>query len=164
LLRPNKWLKLSVAFGAGSLATALGRLKRGNADVKKTLISVSSLIALLLISTAGASSSPKVTGLFSNMRFYPDSGDVGGMEVFIVYASEGMSGQHYASVQQAEGSPEPPVIVKVTVISDKIEFKLPGAAGEASTFRGRVTAKSLVGSFEGSDEVLSLRRGKSCWQ
>jgi len=54
---------------------------------------------------------PRVTGFFSNMEYIKEAGDVVGLEVWIVYAR----GSYWATVQVAEGEPDPPEVVPVQV-------------------------------------------------
>jgi hypothetical protein len=104
---------------------------------------------------------PRVTGLYSNMRHSPESGDVGGMEVFVVYSGEG----YFAVVQLAEGVPSPPVVAKAKVEGARIEFTLPaGGAQGASKFAGTISAGGLTGRFEGDAKPTFLRRKQSYWQ
>jgi hypothetical protein len=73
-----------------------------------------------------------------------------------------MEGQYWAYVQQAEGVPEPPNLVKATVSGDRIEFTLPDSQG--GQFVGRISAKALVGKFDKFYDKLVLPRSKSYWQ
>lgn len=75
-------------------------------------------VLLLAVATAGAQREPKVTGFFTDMHSISESGDVVGTEVWLVYAR----GHYYAAVQDAEGEPDPPVIVPVNVSGSRIEF------------------------------------------
>jgi len=96
----------------------------------------------------------RVTGLFSDMHYIPQAGDVLGTEVFIVVSPGGYS----AVVQLAEGQPQMPVVVPVNVNGLDVSFSLPNNL----KFAGRVSNSALVGTL-GFDKV-SLRRGKSYWQ
>lgn len=59
----------------------------------------------LLLRTTGGTAQKKVpvTGFFTNMEYIKEAGDVVGMEVWIVYAR----GSYWATVQLAEGEPDP---------------------------------------------------------
>ena len=114
------------------------------------------MMALALPLAAGSPPSPDVRGLYSNMTYVEEAGDVVGMEVFIVFGRG-----FYATVQEAEGEPDPPVLVPVIVRGQSVRFTLP----DKRTFVGTVTSKGLKGHFignKGSDQFL--RRGKSYWQ
>jgi len=104
----------------------------------------------------------QVTGIFSDLRYSNESGDVIGLEIFIVYA-----GDYYATVQVAEGIPESPFVVKLQVKDSNIEFTLPEKAGSLSgvgKFTGKITAASLIGKFEHETEKRVLKRKNSYWQ
>jgi hypothetical protein len=132
----------------------------------KRVVAVSLAGVWLAIASPALHGRPKVkvTGLYSNLHWVKEAGDVVGTEVLIVYSTGGLPGQHWAYVQIAEGSPSPPFLVKATVSGDQVEFTLPEAAGKARRFMGKVTEKGLVGQFEGSAEKLVLPRRKSYWQ
>ncbi len=108
--------------------------------------------------------SPRVTGVFTTMRHFPDSGDVGGIEIFIVAASSAEILRYFAFVQLAEGVPLPPVLVEATVIREEVRFVVPDTVAGAGTFVGRVTEKGLVGTFSGTLGHVELPRGRSYWQ
>jgi len=79
-------------------------------------------MALCLTGSDGpvaADEAPRVTGLFSDMRRIAEAGDVVGMEVFIVYSTDGIRGRHWAFVQIAEGVPAQPFLVEVSVVGDQ---------------------------------------------
>lgn len=108
----------------------------------------------------------RVTGIYSNMTFNKESGDVSGIEVFVVFSRDGFK----AIFQDAEGSPSVPVIVPVVMKGSDISFDLPERSGYSGKFVGRISNGKLVGSFltgavgkEGKPEI-TLKRGKSYWQ
>lgn len=100
------------------------------------------------------------------MMFVADSGDVVGMEVWIVYGKRG----HWATVQLADGFPGVPVVVPVDVSGPKISFEIPDPAsepdrnGNRSTFRftGELSTAGLTGTFR--QQRVVLKRTKSYWQ
>jgi hypothetical protein len=100
-----------------------------------------------------------VTGLFSNMHWVEEAGDVYGYEVLI--SSTGDS--YFAAFQEAQGVPLPPVVATVRVSGTTVEFEVPNSDG-VRKFRGTVSGGALTGMFQGSSEKLVLRRGKSYWQ
>jgi hypothetical protein len=130
----------------------------------KPLVFAFVAMAWLGVGAAGAAE-PKArpTGLFSDMTWVEEGGDVVGMEVLISYTPGGSEGQYWAYVQIAEGVPSPPVVVEATVKGDRVEFTLPKSTG-LGKFVGRATNKALVGKFEGSITTVKLPRRKSYWQ
>ncbi len=111
------------------------------------------------LSIAASPAKPRVTGLFSNMHWVEEAGDVYGYEVLIVSTGDA----YFATFQEAQGRPDRPVVVSVCVSGTSIEFEIPDSDGPRK-FRGTVSAKALVGGFQGSAEKLVLQRGKSYWQ
>jgi hypothetical protein len=92
-----------------SLGSPLNARPLGDVKILQWLLAF--LVAGLLGPYAladGTKAAPRVTGFFSDMTWVEEAGDVVGMEVFIVYSSHGMSGQHWAYVQIAEGLPSEP--------------------------------------------------------
>src|SRR2546427_11975867 len=96
-----------------------------------------------------ADEAPRVTGLFSDMRRIADAGDVVGMEVFIVYSTDGIRGRHWAFVAVAEGVPAQPFLVEVSVVGEQLHFVLPKATGIQGRFVGRVTQNGSGGETRG---------------
>lgn len=108
----------------------------------------------------------RVTGVYSDMSFNKESGDVSGIEIFIVFSREG----YIAIFQDAEGSPSVPVAVPLSVKGSKIEFTLPVRNGYSGKFVGKIENGKLVGQFlegevgkEGRVEI-KLKKGRSYWQ
>lgn len=109
----------------------------------------------------------RITGVFTNMRYHDETGDVAGLEIFVVYTIYG----YYAIVQQAEGGPEVPVVVKAVMADDSISFVLPREGNSRDRFKGRFISNTIVGCFEsgafahhtGSSQLILTRR-KSYWQ
>ena len=119
-------------------------------------ISISSVDA-----SQGKRAIPQITGIYSNMRYVERAGDVIGMEIFIV----GGVDSYYATVQIAEGAPEPPVVVKVEVKGSRIEFTLPNNSGvNLGRFTGRISAAGITGKFQHAQKAQALNRRKSYWQ
>jgi hypothetical protein len=107
----------------------------------------------MLLATIGtAQKKAPVTGFFTNMKYIRETGDVVGMEVWIVHARD----SYWATVQFAEGEPEPPVVVPVQVSGQHVGFALKQpslrpdggqVAGLVLKFEGTVTKSALTGVF-----------------
>jgi hypothetical protein len=133
--------------------------------------------SLLLFAVAGSIAQqrpqiPRVTGFFSDMHYIQDAGDVVGTEIWIVYAR----GQYWATVQEAEGEPDPPVIVPLEVSGlSKIKFTITThlifgdgkpAPDSVTRYEGTVSKSGLLLSTpeaSGSTSTL-LKRRNSYWQ
>lgn len=106
----------------------------------------------------------QLTGIFSSLKYGAESGDVGGMEIFIMLVG---TSEYRATVQIAEGVPGEPSLVPVTVTGNTIEFSFPEGSDLAKglgTFRGTITAAGLNGKFQLSEEKVFLKRKASYWQ
>jgi hypothetical protein len=78
------------------------------------------LLVSVTLSLAADHRKIHVTGIFSDMRFSQMSGDVSGMEVWLVSGPR----SYYAVVQMAEGEPEIPVVVPAEVNGLSVRFHL----------------------------------------
>ncbi len=90
-----------------------------------------------------------------------------GTEVWIVYAR----GAYWATVQMAEGSPGPPVVVPVDVSGSKVKFTVreplidqdgKPAPDAVIQFEGTVTRSGLSGAV--NSQAFNLKRRNSYWQ
>ena len=124
-------------------------------------------LLLLIISGSSAQQRPHVTGFFSDMHYISDAGDVLGTEVWIVYARGGF----WATVQMAEGAPDPPIVVPVEVSGTRVKFTVreplvnqdgKAAPDSVTNFDGTVTRAGLAGTI--NSRPLSLKRRNSYWQ
>ena len=121
------------------------------------------LFILISVSLVYSQKLPQITGVYSNFQYGKESGELIGMEVNIVYSTDGKNVQYYALVQEAKGVANPPVLAQVKVNKDEIEFTISDKQMNR-TFRGKISKKALVGKFEGNDEAIQLKRKKSYWQ
>lgn len=119
----------------------------------------------LIASFAAAAEPPKVTGIYSNMRFGTE--DVTGVEVFILFSQFRGNSQYLATVQCAEGVPGVPEVVPVMVSGTSVSFKITSEQSGCPTvsFAGQITELGLAGTFEGTADYPGfLKRGRSYWQ
>ena len=101
------------------------------------------------------------TGIFSDMRYIKEAGDVVGTEIFVTYSVD----QYWAQVQFAEGSPFDPMLVKANVVGNKLSFDFPA---ESPILRGHFEAElrrdGLMGGIDGARDTFNLKRRNSYWQ
>lgn len=102
----------------------------------------------------------KLTGIYSDMSYNDDSGDVLGDEVFIVFSNRG----YYAVFQGSEGEPYVPVVVPVKVEGNTISFTLPASVDPRGQFHGKIAGGELTGTFSGNAQTIHLKRKASYWQ
>lgn len=126
------------------------------------------VLCVLTIMNSSAQQQPKVTGFFTDMHYIPEAGDVPGNEVWIVYAR----GKFWATVQLAEGEPDPPQVVPVEVSGARVKFStstpLISSTGKpvpdlVIEYSGTVSKAGLMLSTQGNRATL-LRRQSSYWQ
>ena len=123
------------------------------------------LIILILAFTmcpfpASAENKLKITGIYSDMNYNAEGGDLLGMEVFIMFSTDGIKSDYYATVQMAEGVPTPPVLIKAKINDDQIELSFPYGS-QKMKFKGRVTNDGIKGKFAGQKAQIFLKRKQS---
>jgi hypothetical protein len=122
-------------------------------------------VVLALVLTASPAfaqtSVPKITGVYSSLRYNQEGGDLQGMELLVIPEE---AGGYKAFVQIADGGAPFTAVVHIFLEGSRIWFVIPveGAFGERR-FEGELKGKSLViGSPAGAKQTLY--RGKSYWQ
>jgi hypothetical protein len=113
---------------------------------------------------SAAPRSPRVSGIYSNLQFNREAGDLLGMELLIVPRDSDVPNSYTAFVQVAEGA-EPYSAALPFILRGKM-FDLVLPSGE------RYSGERLSAEFVGADITVRwrngheerLRRGKSYWQ
>jgi hypothetical protein len=121
------------------------------------------VFVLLVVSSTGSAQTLRVTGIYSNLTYNKEGGDLLGMELLIV-PSVGAKPAYSAFVQIAEGGAPFTALVPVKVSGSQIEFTLPtGGAYDGAHFVGTLNDAGLIIRWShGAEE--RLKRGKSYWQ
>lgn len=101
----------------------------------------------------------KVTGMYTDMAYNAEGGDVLGTEIFVVNTNHG----YYVVFQVGEGQPAVPVIVPAEVSGTSIRFVLPSSI-VGGTFTGIISPSRLTGSFSSNHQIIHLKRKVSYWQ
>ncbi len=127
------------------------------------LILFSSLVACA--ATSASVPSKKLTGIYTNLKFNSESGDVSGIEIFVVWSKQG----YRVVFQDAEGSPQSPIVVDASILGKKIRFTLPERRGYSGEFVGEFIEEGIVGSFadgarSNEGTAFRLKRSLSYWQ
>jgi hypothetical protein len=136
----------------------------GSAMTRKGL----TLVALALLAAgafAGTAKAPRVSGIYSNLHWNAEGGDLLGIELFVVPRDTG-SGEPAWSVfvQIAEGGAPCAAVVPLTVMGDRIEFTLPkGSSCAGLHFVGTLSPTEITLRWD-AGTVEHLKRGKSYWQ
>jgi hypothetical protein len=128
--------------------------------MRKNILWFVALVALASVASA-QNGRPTVSGIYSDLEYNQEGGDLLGMELLIIPSDP--SG-YRALVQIAEGGPPFAVIVPLLVDGSHVEFTLPaGSAYSGEHFVGTLSSTKLVLHFsQGKEETL--KRGKSYWQ
>jgi hypothetical protein len=130
--------------------------------MKNIAVSVGLLLSSALVPAVSAPPvHPHVSGIYSDLQYNSEGGDLLGMELLIIPSDP--SG-YRAFVQIAEGGPPFAAIVPLLVDGSRVEFTLPeGSAYSGEHFVGTLSgAKLVLHSPQGTEETL--KRGKSYWQ
>ena len=96
------------------------------------------------------------------MSFHKESGDVIGLEIFLVFSRDG----YFVIFQGSEGSPSAPLIVPASIKNGNVTFTVPEGNGYSGRFDGHISNGMLVGSFKSGalstsgDHELKLRKKK----
>jgi hypothetical protein len=124
------------------------------------------LSAVLLIASPVCAAAPPVrpSGIFSNLSYNSESGDLGGIEL-LVFPAPGPESQWRVLVQIAEGGAPYVALVALISVGDHFEFTLPADSGLAQPqFSLRITALEAVLMQMPKGRSEHLRRGKSYWE
>jgi hypothetical protein len=124
-------------------------------------------IALVALSISYNSSSQPIakelTGIFSTLRVSERSGDVEGVEVFVVGGGLGLS----VVVQGSEGAPGVPLVLNPQIRGNEIEFQVPRSCPcglQEGRYRGTVTSSGITLNGPANFGQRFLPRGDSYWQ
>ena len=106
----------------------------------------------------------EIIGIYSSFKISSESGDIVGIEINIIPNPIG----HSAIIQGSEGAPAFPVVEKLTVSKNNIEFNISENAACGllpGKYKGVVKSDSLILDGPGpSFKKYNLRKGKSFWQ
>jgi hypothetical protein len=122
------------------------------------------LLALPVLAAEAPAPVLKVSGIYSDLAYNVEGGDLLGMELLIVPAGSEAKDHWNVFVQIAEGGAPYCVVVPLTINGAKIEFTIPpGGSYGGTRFAGTISATEIRLSIpQGPEE--RLRRGKSYWQ
>ena len=100
----------------------------------------------------------RIGGIYSNMTYSGDSGDVSGQEIFVIYSAD----QYWVVSQCAEGGPLEPVMVPAKETGkNTLEFTVTGNNICASTFK--VTFQKKKALIEPALYERPLMKRHSYW-
>ena len=107
----------------------------------------------------------KITGIYSDMSYNVEGGDLLGDEIFLVYSDRG----YYVIYQESEGAVYAPIVIPAKVDGSSVSFTLPPSADrpdQPTGFQGKVINDELVGTFKfkNTEQTVHLKRKNSYWQ
>jgi hypothetical protein len=109
----------------------------------------------------------RIPGIYTNLNYNSEGGDLLGTEVFIVNAD--VNG-YVAFVQSWQGGTTMPVVVAVKVDGDKLSFSIPAPSLGEGEYKGTISATGFDGTWRHrdarnglSEEKIHLKRTKSYW-
>jgi hypothetical protein len=102
------------------------------------------------------------------LRYQKEAGDLVGVEVHLLNSKQGL----YVVFQSAEGgAASVPVVVRASLIGNRIEFDLPAYAPYLGRFVGAISKSKIIGRFEAGylsptqpGNVFVIPKGTSYWQ
>lgn len=121
------------------------------------------VLVLVISFLARANDVDHPTGIYSNLRYDRDSGDLSGMEIFIINSNKG----YFATYQCAAGEAAKPVLLPVNIHGKSIELVVPDSFKyfcDIGRFTGVINEKGIRGKFEITNKEVFLKRSKSYWQ
>lgn len=135
--------------------------------MKQGILIVAAVTLVSLVAANAATA--RISGIFSDMQYNDEGGDLLGMELFIVPSG---NGGYSAFVQIAEGGAPTVALVTLDVNGSNIEFTIPKTipAYGGEHFVGVVSGEGIVGHWatgqlsSTGEKEEHLKRGKSYWQ
>jgi hypothetical protein len=122
------------------------------------------LCTLLLAFSVHGAQEQRITGIYSNLYYNVEGGDLLGMELLILPSGSVPEPAFSAFVQIAGGGAPFSAIVPLNVSGKKIEFTLPtGGIYDRQHFEGTLSNTELTVRWS-QGTVEHLKRGKSYWQ
>ena len=132
--------------------------------MKRNLIHITLLVLMLSVFSPVQAEGQKISGIYSNLHFNEEGGDLLGMEVFLFPSGPRSELAYSAFVQIAEGGAPYGVVVQVSVANGHISFSLPaGSVYAGMKFNGIFTDSELV-LTDNNGNKEHLKHGNSYWQ
>lgn len=122
------------------------------------------LVSFFISIAASASIADPITGIYSNLHQQGD--DLMGQELAIV---KGAKGKYYGILQCAQGTPDTPMVILLTIKKETIKFKIPDDNEHLNIcptgkFSGKIEGNEINGEFETQTYKVKLKKGNSYWQ
>ncbi len=134
--------------------------------MQRSHLGLTSLLLATTVCWAGpAITQIKVSGIYSDLAYNAEGGDLLGMELLVIPAGEDNDGLRWnAFFQLSEGEAPYCTVVSLVVRGTKVEFTLPpGGAFGGRRYTGTISGTEIALTSPGG-QVEHLHRGKSYWQ
>ena len=126
--------------------------------------SVLAFLAVAVVGCASAQENFRPSGIYSNLSYSEEGGDLVGMELLIFPAEELAASDYVVFIQIAEGGAPYTALVPLEIRGNEISLVLPS--------NGSYSKVQLVGNFRGDDLEIRwphgalehLKRGHSYWE
>jgi hypothetical protein len=109
----------------------------------------------------------RLTGIYSDLEYHDESGDLAGTEIFLINTKKG----YYIYFQSSDGSGGVPVVVPAKLNENKLTFEIPEDVADFSgVFQGQITDRVLSGRFtngvlsKDGTNLFNLPKKNSYWQ
>jgi hypothetical protein len=122
------------------------------------------LVILIFAAPSAASAGERVTGIYSNLTYNDEGGDLIGTELLILPREGDDHADYTVVVQTAEGGAPFVAVAPLKTSGDKFEFTLPReSADPGAHYTGKFDRQGLTLKRSGGT-AEHLKRGKSYWQ
>jgi hypothetical protein len=133
-----------------------------------TTLAIAATVVVRAAHLDAAEKKIRITGIYSDLTYSQEGGDLLGTEIFLVSAQEH---GYFAFVQSWAGGTTPPVVVPVQVDGDKVTFAVPAPSIGEGNYEGRISGTGFDGTCRRplasggfSEEPIRLKRKKSYWE
>lgn len=109
----------------------------------------------------------RVPGIYSDLAYNSESGDLLGTEIFIVVAPDDRKTRYVVFIQSWGEGGFDPVAVPAKVDGDSVSFIVAPPSVLAGEYKGQVTKSGFDGSYHldnGYTSAIHLKRKKSYWE
>jgi hypothetical protein len=139
-----------------------------NRAIAIAVLSIAVVAGSRIAVASDAKPTAQISGIYSDLYFSREGGDLLGQEIFVVFA--GNSG-YFAFVQCWQGGTTPPVTVPAQVKGNTLSLDVPAPSLCEGTYTGSITKAGFTGTWshrlvDGTiqNDPVRLKRKRSYWQ
>ncbi len=147
----------------GNAATCRSNSSLGS-RLTRHAFTISALALSFVLARAEAPRTLQIAGIYSDLHFNVEGGDLLGTELLILPSADGINVGWTVFIQIAEGGAPFTATVPLLVTAGKIEFTLPPkGVHRGRKFTGLLRTSEILLAWD-NGKVEHLRRGRSHWQ